>query len=112
MAAEEKELAREQLIKLYEYQIADLVLMSKIELGDDVIDEIKNLKKIIEDTTEEEKEDWAMVSYRMKNEGFDYCWRYYSDFEEIKDGKFHELRKAYIGAAHELEKYVEKKVSE
>jgi hypothetical protein len=101
-----KEIAIEQLIKLYEYQISDLVLMSKIELGDDVITEIENLKKIIEDKTEEEKEDWAMVSYRMRSEGFDYCWRHYSNFEEIKDGKFHELRKAYIGAANELEKYV------
>lgn len=45
--AEEKELAREQLIKLYEYQIADLIIMSKIELGDDVIAEIKRLKEII-----------------------------------------------------------------
>jgi hypothetical protein len=101
-----KEIAIEQLIELYEDQISDLVVMSKIELGDDVIAEIKNLKKIIENKTEEEKEDWAMVSYRMRSEGFDYCWRHYSNFEEIKDGKFHELRKAYIGAANELEKYV------
>jgi thymidylate synthase len=43
-----KELAIEKLMKLYEYQISDLVLMSKIELGDDVIFEIKKLKEIIE----------------------------------------------------------------
>ena len=101
-----KEIAIEQLIELYEDQISDLVVMSKIELGDDVIAEIKNLKKIIENKTEEEKEDWAMVSYRMRNEGFDYCWRHYSNFEEIKDEKFHELRKAYIATANELQKYV------
>jgi hypothetical protein len=33
-----------QLIKLYEDQITQLEVMSKIELGDDVIDEIKKLK--------------------------------------------------------------------
>lgn len=44
-----KEFAIEKLMKLYEYQISDLVLMSKIELGDDVIFEIKKLKEIIND---------------------------------------------------------------
>ena len=33
-----------QLIKLYEDQITQLEVMSKIELGDDVIEEIKKLK--------------------------------------------------------------------
>lgn len=36
------------LIKLYECQIMDLTLMSKIELGDDVIAEVHRLKKLIE----------------------------------------------------------------
>jgi hypothetical protein len=39
--------AKDQLIKLYESQIEDLTIMSKIELGDDVIEEIKRLKEII-----------------------------------------------------------------
>ena len=39
--------AKDQLIELYESQIADLTMMSKIELGDDVIEEIKRLKEII-----------------------------------------------------------------
>ena len=38
-----------QLIELLESQIMDLTMMSKIELGDDVIDEIKKLQKEIED---------------------------------------------------------------
>jgi hypothetical protein len=42
-----KEQAKDQLIDLYEQQIADLVMMSKIELGDDVIEKIRELKKII-----------------------------------------------------------------
>jgi hypothetical protein len=41
------ESAKDQLIKLYESQIEDLTIMSKIELGDDVIEEIKRLKEII-----------------------------------------------------------------
>jgi len=42
-----KEQALKALIELYEIQIMDLTLMSKIELGDDVIAEIKRLKDII-----------------------------------------------------------------
>jgi hypothetical protein len=44
-----KEQAKEALLELYESQIVDLTLMSKIELGDDVIEEIKRLKAIIND---------------------------------------------------------------
>ena len=42
-----KEQAKDQLLKLYENQIQDLTVMSKIELGDDVIKEIMRLKLII-----------------------------------------------------------------
>jgi hypothetical protein len=45
--ANNKEEAKDQLIELLEGQVMDLVLMSKIELGDDVITEIKRLKSII-----------------------------------------------------------------
>jgi 3-dehydroquinate dehydratase len=38
---------QQELINLYEQQIMDLTMMSKIELGDDVIEEIKQLKKLI-----------------------------------------------------------------
>lgn len=41
------EKAKDELITLYETQIEDLTMMSKIELGDDVIKEIKRLKQII-----------------------------------------------------------------
>lgn len=39
--------AQKQLITLLKSQIVDLTMMSKIELGDDVIEEIKRLKEII-----------------------------------------------------------------
>jgi len=42
-----KEQAKDQLLQLYENQIQDLTMMSKIELGDDVIEEIMRLKMII-----------------------------------------------------------------
>ena len=42
-----KEQAKDALIELYEQQIMDLTIMSKIELGDDVIAEIQRLKEII-----------------------------------------------------------------
>lgn len=38
---------QQELIDLYESQIADLVMMSKIELGDDVIEEINRLKSLL-----------------------------------------------------------------
>lgn len=38
---------QQELIDLYETQITDLTMMSKIELGDDVIEEIKRLKVLI-----------------------------------------------------------------
>lgn len=42
-----KDEAKDALIKLLYSQVIDLSLMSKIELGDDVIAEIKRLKSII-----------------------------------------------------------------
>ena len=42
---------QQELINLYEKQIMDLTLMSKIELGDDVIEEIKRLKGLINEQT-------------------------------------------------------------
>jgi hypothetical protein len=38
-----------KLIKLLESQVADLIMMSKIELGDDVIAELIKLKTLIKD---------------------------------------------------------------
>jgi hypothetical protein len=42
-----KEEAKDELIKILYSQVVDLTMMSKIELGDDVIEEIKRLKTII-----------------------------------------------------------------
>ena len=48
-----KEQAKDALIELLFIQMIDLSLMSKIELGDDVIAEIRRLKEIINKPYEE-----------------------------------------------------------
>jgi len=50
-----REKAKSELINLLLYQIMDLTTMSKIELGDDVIAEIKRLKDIIKIGEQENK---------------------------------------------------------
>ena len=48
-----KDEAKDKLIEVLMSQVVDLSMMSKIELGDDVIDEIKRLKAIINKPYEE-----------------------------------------------------------
>lgn len=60
----------------------------------------------------EETEKWENVSYRMDAEGFHYCFQSYSNFEEIEDEEFHELRKEYLLISDKLEKYVKNKLDE
>ena len=49
--------------------------------------------------TERDKEEIIEV---IDEEGFDYTFLEYSDFEEIEDEEFHKLRKNYIRAANKL----------
>ena len=63
------------------------------------------MKKI--DDLHQELDDLTYLNAKMRDEGFDYCFRHYSSFKEIKDDKFHELRLKYIQIAEELENYVE-----
>jgi len=42
-----KEQAKDALIEVLMNQVVDLTMMSKIELGNDVMEEIKRLKEII-----------------------------------------------------------------
>tara|TARA_R110000751_G_C13556004_1_gene456923 strand:- start:364 stop:516 length:153 start_codon:yes stop_codon:yes gene_type:complete len=48
-----KEEAKTKLIELLMDQIEDLTMMSKIELGDDVIEEIKRLQETINQSKNE-----------------------------------------------------------
>ena len=51
MSKEQAKEAKDELIKLLYSQVIDLSMMSKIELGDDVIAEIQRLKQIINEET-------------------------------------------------------------
>ena len=42
---------QKELIDLLYSQMVDLIMMSKIELGDDVIEEITRLKKLLNENT-------------------------------------------------------------
>jgi hypothetical protein len=45
------------------------------------------MKKI--DDLYQELDDLTYLNTKMRDEGFDYCFRHYSSIEEIKDVKFH-----------------------
>jgi hypothetical protein len=62
------------------------------------------------DMTEEEFENWQAVSYRMDNEGIDYCFEHYSSFEEIKDEEFHKLRLEFLDSMKKIREYVKDKI--
>jgi len=60
----------------------------------------------------EQLDNFQYVRAKMRDEGFDYCFRHYSSFEEVEDEKFHSLRESYIKIAEELEEYVKSKIIE
>jgi hypothetical protein len=50
--------------------------------------------------------EFASVNGAIDNEGFDYAFVNYSNFDDVKDEKFHELRQAFLNARQELKEYV------
>ena len=60
----------------------------------------------------EQLEKFQYVQAKMRDEGFDYCFRHYSSFEEVEDEKFHTLRETYKKIAEELEEYVGSKINQ
>ncbi len=62
--------------------------------------------------TDKEKDMWSNLRWSMDDEGFDYCFTGYSDWEEIEDEKFQELKEAYIKSQRELKKYILDKYEE
>lgn len=61
---------------------------------------------------EQEREDYEMVRYRIESEGMEYCFKYYSTFEEIEDEEFHKLREEFLESSTKLREYVENKLNE
>ena len=59
---------------------------------------------------EDELENWQRVQYRMDEEGIGYCFEGYSDWKEIKDEKFHELRLGFLTSMKDLREYVNNQV--
>ena len=55
---------------------------------------------------EVQSSDLQYVRNCIDGEGFEYAFRSYSSFQEVKDPEFHRLRQAYKAAADALEKYV------
>lgn len=53
------------------------------------------------------KKDREYIQATVENEGFDYAFRHYTHFEEVKDEEFHRLRQAYVAAAEALAEYAE-----
>ncbi len=62
--------------------------------------------------TSEEKEEWEYVYFKMINEGFHYCFKHFSSFNDIKDEEFHRLRINYLQYSNELEEYIKNKYNE
>ena len=60
--------------------------------------------------TYEEIENWQAVHYRMDNEGIDYCFEHYSNWEEIEDDEFHKLRLEFLSSMDKIRKYVKDKI--
>lgn len=54
--------------------------------------------------TKEEKE---RLAFAISKEGFDYAFTNYSNFPNIKDEKFHSLRKKFLDARKELVIYLD-----
>lgn len=42
----------------------------------------------------------------IEQEGFEYAFLHYTDFADIEDEKFHDLRKEFIKAAQKLTVYI------
>ena len=51
------------------------------------------------------------VLYTVEDEGLDYAMCNYSDWSDIKDTKFHELRNTFLNAKNELEQYIKYKAN-
>jgi hypothetical protein len=59
---------------------------------------------------EDQLEHWLNVNYRMDNEGFEYCFKHYSSFSEIKDEEFHNLRLSMLSQMGNMRKLVSDKI--
>ena len=59
-----------------------------------------------------ELENWKSVLYRIREEGMHYCFHHYSNWSEIDDKEFHELRTDYIEIGRDIKEYIEQKIKQ
>ncbi len=52
-------------------------------------------------------EEAEYLQSKIEHEGFDYTFKHYSNFSEIEDKKFHQLRLAFLEAYKNLEEYID-----
>jgi hypothetical protein len=79
-----------KLIRLLESQIADLIMMSKIELGDDVITEIIRLKELLKkEATPQEKQlqKWERVNQCETVKELEACILDFADVNGMIQGR-------------------------
>jgi len=58
----------------------------------------------------EELDIWKDVKYRMKEEGFDYCFNSYSHWSEIEDEQFHHLVDKYLDISNKIKELVDNRI--
>lgn len=59
---------------------------------------------------EDELDNWENVKYRIREEGFHYCFKHYSHWEEIKDEQFHYLVDQYIDISKKIENLIDSRI--
>ncbi len=52
------------------------------------------------------REDAQRVNDRIKQDGLNYTLMFYSNFSEIEDEKFHQLRSAFLKSVVEFQEYL------
>jgi regulator of replication initiation timing len=82
----------------------------KTEFSKQLGESLKRYKEKEIEKLENQLEEIEMVRYRMEEEGFHYCFKHYSSFEDVDDDEFHRLRNKYLEVSEDLETYVHNKI--
>jgi len=61
---------------------------------------------------EKEYENMKFLKAKIRDEGFHYCFKHYSNWDEIEDEEFTKLKKYYLQFSKHLEDHIEKYYNE
>lgn len=61
---------------------------------------------------EEQLEQFQALKFRIREEGFHYCFMHYSRWYEIDDREFQMLRNDYCNISMKLEEYIDEKIKQ